>query len=92
MATTLPPSIHNWSKAYLPTHHFRQEGPLFIGQAPRQTFDSEQGGGSYVSGLPNFKGDTSLSKPNRLHVGVSQSLREYGARPAVHLSDAANWS
>ena len=69
-------SVHPQLEQSLPTrtHHFRQEGPLFIGQAPRQTFDSEQGGGSYVSGLPNFKGVTQAYQNQIVYMSVFPNL------------------
>lgn len=40
------------------THEFQQDGPLFIGYAPRKRYEAGSGGGSYVSGLPEFSGLT----------------------------------
>lgn len=50
-------SVHPTLEKSVPTktHTFRQDGPLFIGEAPRQTHAAGSDGGSYVSGLPDFE-------------------------------------
>lgn len=69
-------SVHPQLEQSVPTrtHSFRQKGSFFIGQAPRQTFDMDHGGGSYVSGLPFFSDVSEGNKNQLVYMSVFPNL------------------
>ena len=56
------------------THTFRQEGSFFIGEAPRKRFEEGTGGGSYVSGLPEFEGVSEVYRDRLVYISGFPNL------------------